>query len=242
MCQIVNAENPHKIKHSLHSAAYIVLPLNHKVSLFRIKRVLNVYKEMEKDLTLLGATGVEDKLQDEVVPTLDKMQKAGITTWMLTGDKKETAINMAFASGMVKHSDNEIDLCHFTEVSELYSMVDEIQDETSFYANGTFVVLNDKIVSAIFKSDDCKTKISDVFSKCNSVIACRLSPIQKSELVTMMKNANPKNITCAIGDGGNDVSMIQEAHVGLGNHNLLLIHFKRMILGGQLLLNTIKVN
>ena len=56
---------------------------------------------MEKGLTLLGATGVEDKLQDEVVPTLDKMQKAGITTWMLTGDKKETAINMAFASGMI---------------------------------------------------------------------------------------------------------------------------------------------
>ena len=191
---------------------------NLKIPLSRIKRVLDVYKEMETGLSLLGATGVEDKLQDEVVPTLDKMQKAGITTWMLTGDKKETAINMALASGMVKPSDNQIDLCHFTEVSELYSMVDEIHDETSFYANGTFVVLNDKIVSAIHKSEDCKAKISDVFSKCNSVVACRLSPIQKSELVIMMKNANPKNITCAIGDGGNDVSMIQEAHVGLGNH------------------------
>ena len=67
---------------------------------FRIKSVLKVYNEMEKGLSLLGATGVEDKLQDEVVPTLMKMQKAGITTWMLTGDKKETALNMALASGM----------------------------------------------------------------------------------------------------------------------------------------------
>ena len=54
---------------------------------------------MEKDLTLLGATGIEDKLQDQVVPTIQMMHKAGIVTWMLTGDKKETAVNMAHAVG-----------------------------------------------------------------------------------------------------------------------------------------------
>lgn len=48
------------------------------------------------------------------------------------------------------------------------------------------------------------------------MIACRLSPIQKSQLVRMVKEAKRENVTAAIGDGGNDISMIQEAHVGLG--------------------------
>ena len=43
-----------------------------------------------------------------------------------------------------------------------------------------------------------------------------MSPLQKSEIVKMMKNSPMKPITAAVGDGGNDVSMIQEAHVGLG--------------------------
>ena len=90
---------------------------------FRIQHVLEAYREMEKDLILLGATGVEDKLQDEVVPTLVKMQKAGITTWMLTGDKKETAINMALASEMVRFSDKQIDLCNITGVISLLSFL-----------------------------------------------------------------------------------------------------------------------
>ena len=90
---------------------------------FRIQHVLDAYREMEKNLILLGATGVEDKLQDEVVPTLVKMQKAGITTWMLTGDKKETAINMALASEMVRFSDKQIDLCNITGVISLLSVL-----------------------------------------------------------------------------------------------------------------------
>ncbi len=44
----------------------------------------------------------------------------------------------------------------------------------------------------------------------------RLSPVQKSQLVLVVKEASSTYKTCAIGDGGNDVSMIQEAHVGLG--------------------------
>ena len=78
---------------------------------------------MEKDLILLGATGIEDILQDQVVETLDMIQKAGITTWMLTGDKKETAINMAHASGMVKSSQRQIDLCEVLDKKSLFTLV-----------------------------------------------------------------------------------------------------------------------
>ena len=56
-----------------------------------------------------------------------------------------------------------------------------------------------------------------VASSCESVIACRVSPRQKALLVNLVRhNINPEPITLAIGDGANDVGMIQEAHVGIG--------------------------
>lgn len=56
----------------------------------------------------------------------------------------------------------------------------------------------------------------DLAIKCNAVLCCRLSPLQKYEVVHLMKTMPNRPITAAIGDGANDVSMIQEAHVGLG--------------------------
>jgi phospholipid-transporting ATPase len=48
------------------------------------------------------------------------------------------------------------------------------------------------------------------------VLACRVSPKQKAEIVKMMKERNPDKITLSIGDGANDVNMITEAHIGIG--------------------------
>ena len=185
---------------------------------YRIKYVRGVFQDMEKDLILLGATGVEDKLQDQVAETLNKLQKAGITTWMLTGDKKETAINMAHASGMVKSTQKQIDLCEVLDKKSLFTLVKEIHENhaNNWTHPGSYLILDGKAISAILKSYDCRTRLSDILNRCDSIIACRLSPVQKSQLVTMVKDSDSLNITCAVGDGGNDVSMIQEAHVGLG--------------------------
>ena len=187
------------------------------MSFDRIKYVREVYKDMEKDLILLGATGIEDKLQDQVVQSLGKLQRAGITTWMLTGDKKETAINMAHASGMVKSTQRQIDLCEVLDKKSLFTLVNEIHDNPGDWAfPGTYLILDGKAISAIMKTYALKSKLSTILTNCHSIIACRLSPVQKSQLVKMMKEASTSNITCAIGDGGNDVSMIQEAHIGIG--------------------------
>lgn len=56
----------------------------------------------------------------------------------------------------------------------------------------------------------------DISIHCRAVLCCRLSPLQKSEVVQLMKTTEENPVTAAIGDGANDVSMIQEAHVGLG--------------------------
>lgn len=60
----------------------------------REERVDTVSAEIEHDLRLLGATAIEDKLQDGVPDTIADLKRAGIKIWVLTGDKLETAIGM----------------------------------------------------------------------------------------------------------------------------------------------------
>ncbi|KAL6435707.1 hypothetical protein ACFW04_005540 [Cataglyphis niger] len=56
-----------------------------------------IYEEIEKDMSLLGATAIEDKLQDGVPQTIANLSVAGIKLWVLTGDKQETAINIGYS-------------------------------------------------------------------------------------------------------------------------------------------------
>ena len=65
----------------------------------RDEKIREVYEMIERDYSLLGATAVEDKLQDGVKETLVNMGIAGISVWILTGDKKETAINISYSCG-----------------------------------------------------------------------------------------------------------------------------------------------
>lgn len=51
---------------------------------------------------------------------------------------------------------------------------------------------------------------------CEAVICCRVSPGQKADVVRLIKQDDDEIITLAIGDGANDVSMIREAHIGIG--------------------------
>ena len=60
----------------------------------REKLLDDAYAKIEKDFTLVGASAIEDRLQDQVPETIYKMRQAGISVWMLTGDKQETAINI----------------------------------------------------------------------------------------------------------------------------------------------------
>ena len=63
-------------------------------------------------------------------------------------------------------------------------------------------------------------KIMKLAENCKAVVACRVSPKQKQEIVTMVRTYKPKAITLAIGDGANDVNMISAAHVGIGIRGL----------------------
>ena len=61
---------------------------------------------IEKDMFLLGATAIEDKLQDGVPDTIHTLQMAGIKVWVLTGDRQETAINIGMSCKLISESMN----------------------------------------------------------------------------------------------------------------------------------------
>lgn len=63
----------------------------------RDEKLDSIYEEIERDMTLVGVTAIEDKLQDGVPQTISNLGMAGIKIWVLTGDKQETAINIGYS-------------------------------------------------------------------------------------------------------------------------------------------------
>ena len=66
----------------------------------------NAAELIEKDMFLLGATAIEDKLQDGVPDAIHTLQMAGIKVWVLTGDRQETAINIGMSCRLISESMN----------------------------------------------------------------------------------------------------------------------------------------
>lgn len=73
----------------------------------------------ETDLTLLGVTGLEDLLQDNVADCIRDFQKADIKVWMLTGDKGETAHNIGISCGLIDPTQHEVYEIHANTKSEI---------------------------------------------------------------------------------------------------------------------------
>ncbi|KAG8232436.1 hypothetical protein J437_LFUL012866 [Ladona fulva] len=145
---------------------------------------------LESGLTVLGATAVRDQLQDKVAETLESLRAAGIKTFLQINVNYYLFLNSANIE-----SNRE----------KQYGMVvDGVSLHQIFYdGNG----VNPKVAINLFLEVSCS---------CTAVVCCRMSPLQKCKVVSLVKNLNEKPITAAIGDGANDVSMIQEAHVGIG--------------------------
>ncbi|ESK93693.1 calcium transporting atpase [Moniliophthora roreri MCA 2997] len=173
---------------------------------------------IEKDLFLLGATAIEDKLQEGVPDTIHTLQQAGIKVWVLTGDRQETAINIGMSCRLISESMNLVivneETAHDTEefITKRLSAIKN-QRSTGEQEDLALVIDGKSLTFALEKS------ISKVFLElaimCKAVICCRVSPLQKALVVKLVKR-NQKAILLAIGDGANDVSMIQAAHVGVG--------------------------
>ncbi|XP_031404839.1 putative phospholipid-transporting ATPase 9 isoform X2 [Punica granatum] len=192
-------------------------------------------EKIERDLILLGATAVEDKLQNGVPDCIDKLAQAGIKIWVLTGDKMETAINIGFACSLLRQGMKQIIINSETsevkamEKAEDQSAIDAatkasvlhqiaegkaLLDESSETPEALALIIDGK--SLAYALDvDAKDKFLDLAIGCASVICCRSSPKQKA-LVTRLVKVRTGGTTLAIGDGANDVGMLQEADIGIG--------------------------
>lgn len=135
--------------------------------------------------------------------------------WVLTGDKIETALNIAKSCGHIADNSRTYFITECKEEYQAEQHLSMLEDEMKMFPYREFSLLIDGTSLSIMLKL-CSTRFRDLSIKCSAVLCCRLSPLQKCEVVKLMKTLPDEPITSAIGDGANDVSMIQEAHVGLG--------------------------
>ncbi|KAK4267270.1 hypothetical protein QN277_024070 [Acacia crassicarpa] len=183
---------------------------------------------MERELILVGATAVEDKLQKGVPQCIDKLAQAGLKLWVLTGDKMETAINIGFACSLLRQGMTQICITTMNSDSLTNNGKEAIREHIlNQITNASRTIKLEKDPHAAFAliidgktltytlEDDMKHQFLGLAVECASVICCRVSPKQKALVTRLVKEGTGKT-TLAIGDGANDVGMIQEADIGVG--------------------------
>ncbi|XP_062265681.1 probable phospholipid-transporting ATPase IIB isoform X4 [Platichthys flesus] len=171
-------------------------------------KVAAVVESLEREMELLCLTGVEDQLQADVRPTLELLRNAGIKIWMLTGDKLETATCIAKSSHLVSRSQ---DIHVFRPISSRGEAHLELNAFRRKH-DCALVISGDSLEVCLSYYEH---EFVELACQCPAVVCCRCSPTQKAQIVRLLAQ-HTSNRTCAIGDGGNDVSMIQAAHCGIG--------------------------
>uniref|UniRef100_A0A6Q2YWF5 Phospholipid-transporting ATPase n=1 Tax=Esox lucius TaxID=8010 RepID=A0A6Q2YWF5_ESOLU len=172
---------------------------------------------LETNITLLGATGIVDRLQEEVPETIEALQKAGVKVWVLTGDKQETAINIACACRLLRSTDHLLTANCGSKVDVIllfYITSSPFKFHATDVTSG-FAMVVDGCTLDFALQDDLKDNFLELSQHCRAVICCRSTPLQKSQVVRLVRD-KLRVMTLAIGDGANDVSMIQVADVGVG--------------------------
>ncbi|KYR01728.1 hypothetical protein DLAC_01739 [Tieghemostelium lacteum] len=173
----------------------------------RAQRVQEAISTIEKNLDLIAVTGVEDKLQQHVKSTLEMLRNADVKVWMLTGDKIETATCIAISTKLVSRTQSlfQISVQDKSRAFEKLNQFSRMRD-------ACLVIDGPSLQMCL---DNYRDLFLEVSAKAPSVVCCRCTPTQKADIVRLIKEKTKKR-TCAIGDGGNDVSMIQAADVGVG--------------------------
>ncbi|URE19406.1 ATPase, class [Musa troglodytarum] len=202
----------------------------------REKKLDEVAELIEKDLILIGCTAIEDKLQDGVPACIETLSRAGIKIWVLTGDKMETAINIAYACNLINNDMKQFIITSETDAireaedkgdpveiariikdsvnHDLKQCLEEAQQYLHISGQKLTLIIDGKCLMYAL-DPNLRVNLLNLSLNCSSVVCCRVSPLQKAQVTSLIKKGARK-ITLSIGDGANDVSMIQAAHVGVG--------------------------
>ncbi|CEO95937.1 Phospholipid-transporting ATPase [Plasmodiophora brassicae] len=212
-------------------------------------KIAQCAEAIERNLTLVGCTAIEDRLQEGVPECIASLAAAGIKVWVLTGDKVETAINIGRSANLLTdkmRGDNNLIVIdideHLDEAEASRRTMEELERGLQIVADkpehsdDSGLVISGKALGFMFPvrrrtaqgkeiaatADEVRSekhlqmKLLQLCKKCKAVICCRVSPIQKAQIVLLIKNNEIGKVTLAIGDGANDVPMIKAAHVGIG--------------------------
>lgn len=210
----------------------------------REAKVSAVSAEIEQNLDYFATTAVEDKLQDKVPETIKFMREAGVKLWVLTGDKRETAENIGYSANLLDRNmdvvhikagssqeteqqlsktleryigDREYgsnDLARQSSAGNLRKRLSSMRGEKRGVVEKELGIIIDGSTLSFAIEDHSKLFMA-LSDHTKVVICCRVTPLQKALVVKLVREER-KSTTLAIGDGGNDVSMIQEAHIGVG--------------------------
>ncbi|RVE71677.1 hypothetical protein OJAV_G00054380 [Oryzias javanicus] len=198
-----------------------------------------LYEEIEHGMKLLGATAIEDKLQEGVPETISRLNLADIKIWVLTGDKQETAVNIAYSCNMLRDDTTEVFVVcghtlmevqqqlrrakeHILSLSRVSNAGDDEKNdmfgedsvfEEAIIAEYALVINGHSLAHAL--EPGLEILFLDLACLCKSVICCRVTPMQKAQVVELVRT-HKKAVTLAVGDGANDVSMIKTSHIGVG--------------------------
>ncbi|KAJ8351245.1 hypothetical protein SKAU_G00227210 [Synaphobranchus kaupii] len=215
----------------------------------REEKLMTIYNQVETDMSLIGATAVEDRLQEEAAETMEALQGAGMNVWVLTGDKMETAKSTCYACRLFQRGTELLELTVRTvrtledggptHEQRLHDLLVDYHKRAVLDAPPVkagvnrrwasaaqeygFIIDGATLTQVMNPSPDArvshashKSMFLQICQNCTAVLCCRMAPLQKAQIVKMVKNSKGSPITLSIGDGANDVSMITEAHVGIG--------------------------
>uniref|UniRef100_A0A8D3BT76 Phospholipid-transporting ATPase n=1 Tax=Scophthalmus maximus TaxID=52904 RepID=A0A8D3BT76_SCOMX len=195
----------------------------------REDRLAAAYEQIEQDMMLLGATAIEDKLQEGVPETIAVLSLANIKIWVLTGDKQaavpSSSTSSSSSTSFQPHGQHLWRVRPHNQRSQS-GMNNTLMQLTLMTAHAKLagatknVTVNCQEIASCQKyahalEADMETEFLSTACACKAVICCRVTPLQKAQVVELIKK-HKKAVTLAIGDGANDVSMIKSAHIGVG--------------------------
>jgi len=154
------------------SIFFLSLILVHPLQLARL------YEKFEKELVLLGATAVEDKLQENVPETIQTLYESGTSIWVLTGDMQNTAINVAYSCNLLNNEMQQFVLGHENEdavrgaIAEYEELINKSPERAA-----ALIIHGRSLLHTV------DTPLEEAFfhfvSRCKIVICCRVTPLQK---------------------------------------------------------------